>query len=189
MLHHNNKRPSRRQSRSVNAESPGAREDNKLRQNQAVRETRRTAKVRPVPSCSWEPPLTSFPLLGHAQPRYLPARTRVRLVSKQPPNLVPFQTIAQSSSAAAAATLTSSSSATPNHKEAGSQESIKPEEGTAAQTTPAEKPLFRLLDETELLPPRGTRHAAAEVRLSPSLASNLSREERTDLTDPLPQSP
>lgn len=156
----------------MNAESQGAREDNKLRQTQTVRETRRTEKVCLL-SLSWEPPLTSFPFLGRAQPRYLPARTRIRLVSKQPQNLVPFQTIAQSSSsAAAAATLTSSSSATPNHKEAGT-ESVKVEEGTAAQTTPAEKPLFRLLDETELLPPRGTRQAAAEVRLSPSLASNL----------------
>lgn len=51
MLHHtkNRNRRWRTQSRSANAESPGARED-KLPQSQTVRETRQTAKVRaPVP--------------------------------------------------------------------------------------------------------------------------------------------
>ncbi|GAA5976468.1 hypothetical protein JCM10908_005511 [Rhodotorula pacifica] len=108
---------------------------------------------------------------GNAQPRYLPARTRIRLIEKAPHNLIQLPTFTHSH-AAQASTSTDAAAASASGQD-GLPAEVK-QETVASRPTP-EKPLFRLLDETELLPPRGTRHAAAEIDTSDAFYHRLHR--------------
>ncbi|BGO90006.1 hypothetical protein NBRC10512_001991 [Rhodotorula toruloides] len=112
---------------------------------------------------------------GAGQPAYLPSKTSILLTTRLPPNLArhppsnPSLSIASTS--AAAATVDETVGQPPGSEAVADDAPRQKQEGDAA-----EKPLFRLLDETELLPARGTRHAAApEVDTSDAFYLRLHR--------------
>ncbi|GAA5862563.1 hypothetical protein JCM3774_001060 [Rhodotorula dairenensis] len=154
------------------------------------RERRVTRSSRGAAASEPNSPGTASDAEGNAQPRYLPPRTLIRLITKPPPNLVPVS-IAKSAAPVSAPTRgpptasTSSSFAPtpidnpdPSNGVAtvagdGQEDVVKLEEGPPGGAE--ENPLFRLLDETELLPPRGTRHTAVEVDTSDAFYHRLHR--------------
>ncbi|BGP23196.1 proteophosphoglycan 5 [Rhodotorula toruloides] len=112
---------------------------------------------------------------GTSQPVYLPSKTSILLTTRPLPKLTRHPPINRSpptpSTSAAAATADTTAGQPPVSEAVTDDTPRQKQEGDVV-----EKPLFRLLDETELLPPRGTRHAPApEVDTSDAFYLRLHR--------------